>query len=73
MMTLAPQQARVFNGRGVIAELRSVKNGIESLMCEATFARQSGTGQPSRCDIDLLKIPSRTSANFWMNDPGDPL
>ncbi len=59
MMTLAPQKARMFNSRGVIAKLRRMENSIESLVCEATFARQSGTYQPSRCDIDLLKIASR--------------
>ena len=58
MMTLAPQEPGMLNSRGVIPKLRRMENSIESLMCEATFARQSGTRQPSRRDIDFFKVAS---------------
>ena len=73
MMALTPQKARMFNSGGIIPKLRCMKDGIESLMRETTFACQSGTCQPSRCDINLLEVSSKKSADAWHNEPGDSL
>lgn len=73
MLSLFPKEAGMFNGCGLVPELRCMENSIEGLMEGVAFPCKSGASKPRRRHITLSEGWAARIVSRESNSRSEPL